>query len=352
MKAENIQLHDFDEPSYSKLSELSETTYPGKEISKENYLQWEYDDNPDGRALISVAEQNGLMVAQYILIPRLYSIENSIYSGSLSVNTLTHPGFRGRNLFPQLASYTFSKCIPSNINFTIGFPNPYSLPVIRKNKLFQETGSLAVLINPLTVFKSTWNYFLRKKEKSGKEIPLQIHFKKTMQCISAFDVDNDRALYEQFLSAFNSEKQNVTKRSWEFLIWRYMKIPYRKYYLFKLVEGGVMKGWFVFRAKYIYGLRCGILVDICLLNNTLESGAGLDTIRAVAEANHLDMVITALPGHSEECKMLMKNGYRKLPSFLLPQRLTLMVRKHRQECPEGVTNFKKWFLTFGDYDIF
>ncbi len=353
MQQADVSIHSFDEDGFLRLADLCATTYPGKEISEEEYLAWEYRSNIDGRALIYVAENETGLIAQYIVLPRKYSINNVLINGSLSVNTLTHSSFRGNNLFPQLAEETFKRCRVQNINFTLGFPNPISLPVIQRKKLFETIGELSLTIKPLNPFRSLYKYLTGKREKTGSEIEMDftsLHQKNTD--VSELNLKEDKILYDEFLTAFNLEKQNVTFRSGEFLNWRYNDIPGRKYYLFKLMEDGSMTGLAVFRAKYIYGLRCGILIDFCSLKKANKLSELLNKLQLVSKINNLDLIFSAAPSHSHEFSCLLENGYYKLPAKFLPQKLSLIIRKHLPDCPSQVTDFNKWFLTFGDYDIF
>ena len=353
MQQADVSIHGFDEDGFLRLADLCASTYPGKEISDQKYLAWEYNSNIDGRALINVAENKTSLIAQYIVLPRKYSINNVLVNGSLSVNTLTHSSFRGNNLFPLLAEETFKRCREQKINFTLGFPNPVSLPVIQRKNLFETIGELSLTIKPLNPFGSLYKYLSGKREKTGSEIELVFTTPDQMNLnVTELNHKEDKILYDEFLTAFNREKQNVTFRSGEFLNWRYNAIPGRKYYLFKLIEDGSMTGLAVFRAKYIYGLRCGILIDFCSLKKANKLPELLNKLQQVSRINNLDLMLSAAPSHAHEFSCLLENGYYKLPAKLLPQRLSVIIKKHLPGCPSQVTDFNKWFLTFGDYDIF
>ena len=80
----DVSIHQFADQGFQRLIELSETTYPGREISNSEYLGWEYIHNPDGVAAIFIGEKDGKIVSQYIVIPRWFSIDNNLFKGSLS----------------------------------------------------------------------------------------------------------------------------------------------------------------------------------------------------------------------------------------------------------------------------
>lgn len=353
-EVENFSIHNFNNKDFESLTELFKTTYPGREISNSIYLQWEYQQNPDGNALITTGEINQKIVSQYAVLPRLYSIDKKIIPGSLSVNTLTHPDYRGNNIFEKLAFDTFNRCKQENIFFTIGFPNPVSHPIITKKQIFETTGHLSLLLKPFNPISNLFSYFKNKNIKTGNEIELTISYQSLSlkSDIAFFDFEKDSHKYEEFLQKFNDEKQNVTFRSLKFLKWRYQNIPGRKYYLFKQESENKIKALVIFRAKYIYGIRCGILVDLMTVTKTTYIKILLNTITKISKDNKLDIIFSAIPSHTMEFQFLKSAGFYSFPKFLLPQKLAFIVKRHLTSCPDSVTDFRKWFLTFGDYDIF
>ena len=352
-KNEELLIHPFSDQGFARLVELSETTYHGREISDQVYLGWEYIQNPDGLALITTGEIERKIVSQYIILPRSFSVDNKILKGSVSVNTLTHPHYRGKGLFEKLANETFDRCKEKEILFTIGFPNPISHPFIERKQIFETIGYLPLLFRPLNPIRLLIRYIKNKRDKTGNEIELNI----TDQILSAnaeisfFDFKTDSDKYEIFLQKFNKEKQNVTMRSLQFLRWRYVNIPNRKYHLIKLEIGNEIKAIAVFRSKYMFGLRSGILIDLISHINLKEIKYLLDTLHKIAIKNKLDLIFATLPANSFEFKILKNSGFYLMPQFFLPQKLPFIVKRQLPSCPEHVTDFRKWFLTFGDYDI-
>ena len=49
---EGMAMHDFNDPDFRRLIELTNQTYSGQEIADANYLTWEYHLNPDGQSII------------------------------------------------------------------------------------------------------------------------------------------------------------------------------------------------------------------------------------------------------------------------------------------------------------
>ena len=92
----------------NELAELARSTYDKGEIINVKYLNWEYNSNPDGKALVFLANEESKIASQYVVVPRKYAIENEIINASLSLNTITHPAHRCNGYFTKLAELTYS----------------------------------------------------------------------------------------------------------------------------------------------------------------------------------------------------------------------------------------------------
>jgi hypothetical protein len=345
----DLTFSSFAEDKIPAITALTATEYRGREISDERYLYWEYVLNPAGEPVMQIAESEGRIVSQYAVIPRLFNHSGKRINGSLSVNTITHPDFRGRDLFNRLAQMTFDQSAKNGILFTIGFPNPVSLPVIRKKKIFEVTGALSVLFYPLHPVRTFFRYISDRKQKSGDEIPLSIDTSSFLN-ISSFKLGSASDSFNALMKAFNLQNQFTTERNSDFMKWRYVDIPRRTYHALQYESAG-MKTLIIFRSKYIFGIRCLIIVDIISIDQQ-ATGDVMKAIKHIAKRNDIDLLFSAVARHSEEYSTMRSAGYISLPNAILPQKLTFIVRKHRDDCPPGVMNFENWFLTFGDYDIF
>ena len=348
MLSDQIKISRYAGENFGPIVNLMNSTYAEHEISDERYLYWEYMRNPDGKAIMNVASVQDVIVSQYAVIPRKFIFRGRTMNGSVSVNTITHPSFRGMNLFPKLAAETFRQCGENNILFTMGFPNPVSLPVIKKKNIFSITGSLSVLFRPMNPVGSLYRFISGRREKSGSDIPLSISISDKRN--SVFDIHTESPAYEKLLTAFNKREQLTTYRSVEFFKWRYIDIPRRTYYALKHVDGE-LNAIIVFRSKYIYGIRCLVIVDIIATGQESVKRLLIE-IKNVAKENNIDLIFSAVSPFADEIDTLKSSGYFSIPGFLLPQKLAFIIKKHRDDCPEEVMHFGNWFLTFGDYDIF
>jgi hypothetical protein len=356
VESEKIATGLFNDLKLDRLADLTTSEYADHEISDLSYLEWEYFNNPAGNAIIAVASAGKQIVAQYVLLPGTYFIDGKLVQGSLSLNTLTHQEYRGRGLFTKLAEETFRRCKEQGVAFTIGIPNPVSHPVFLKKLGFTEIGHLSLLVRPLN-FPGLLFRFLKNRSKKFKE-GLTIEFDLTVFEKKAFQVsevcdENDAIEIEDFFRKYNSSKRNAFVRSAAFIHWRYLNVPIRKYNVLKIKSRGNVVGLIVFRTKYLFGLKCIFIIDLCIIpdaNSILVEI--ISDLKLFLKPSAADLVLFATTAHSTEYSLLKKNGFFSVPKRFLPQQLPVIVRKHDDNCPDSVTDFTKWFLTFGDYDVF
>lgn len=349
--SEDKQIRFWGDEPFGRLARLASSTYSGREIADSDYLEWEYSANPDGNAIIAVEEERKNLNGQYLVLPRKYWDGKSILRGSLSVNTLTHPAVRGKGVFPRLAEKVYEECVKGKIDITLGFPNPASKPIFLSKLNFQSIGELDLYVKTINPIRAAFTVIFNRRNKSGEEI-FSNNEEAHSSSVSRFSFQNDSELYQAFLKKFNSADRITTYRSPEFLKWRYMQVPIRRYSILKEKNENGITALAVIRMKYIYGLRCGIVTDL-MTDGEADSGKKIiSEIHRMSATDNLDLLIFAGSGNSREAKLVTQNGFRKMSSKLLPQSLTAILRVHNTEISAEDFPESKWFLTFGDYDIF
>lgn len=330
----------------NSLTTLAKSTYASGEIISEDYLDWEYKLNPSGNAVVFVAENESQLVSQYVVLPKKLVLENKIISGTLSLNTITHPGYRGRGYFTQLAEMTYSECETNGVDFTIGFPNANSVNGFLSKLKFVEIGRLPLLIKLINPLNSVVSFISKGSSRYGKEIELLPVSEN--KGVSKFDLATDAGKYNTFWEKFKERHPIVSDRSTEFLKWRYIDIPLRKYQLFKFEANGEIVGMAILRLKEIMGMRCGVLVDFLVLDTAIDVNFFFSELKK----NKLDLFFATVPVATMEFEVLQKAGFFKVPEFLMLKKLHVIIRKHNKNISDSICDFKKWFITFGDYDIF
>jgi hypothetical protein len=353
--SKDFELTTFRTEGVKELAKFLGKEYPSGEISNEKYLSWEYLDNPSGKAIVTTARNSDKeIVSQYALLPSQVFADGKVIPATLSLNTLTSKGYRGKGLFTSTANESFNYCRDTLVAFTFGVPNKNSFPGFVSKLGFRHVGDLAFMakaLKPVSVLKSLIN---RKDEKKGAAISISFNRKKLGDnSVSEFKLPEDEKLYRNFLESWNALGNISVQRSQLFLQWRYMLNPTRNYELLKLVSDGEIKSLVVIRAMHLYGMRVCVVMDMMSLDEKY-SRVLLSLISSEAKNNELELMI-AVVAHREcrQSNQFLRSGFWNIPKIFLPQQLPFILRIHNKfDRQTRMLDLKNWHFSFGDYDVF
>jgi len=99
-------------------------------------------------------------IAFYGVIPCFIRLADKIILAAQSADTMTHPEYRNKGLFVELALLTFQLCHDAGIKLLFGFPNQNSLPGFVNKLGWQITERMDCFIIPVKVFP--WQKIFRK----------------------------------------------------------------------------------------------------------------------------------------------------------------------------------------------
>jgi len=335
-----------------ELITLSKSYYSTGDIINNSYLTWQYLDNPAGAPFLFTSKENAAskLAGQYLVLPMGYQIMGETVSGSLSLNTLTHPDHQRKGLFTKMANAAYADCAENNNYFTIGFPNPLSYPGFVRKLDFEHLGDIPLLIKPLKPLSMVMSYFQKEKEKHGGEIEFKAV--KTSDEIKKFDFNSeqDQNKYNRFWDKVKDNYPVSSNKNFQFLKWRYNDHPTKTYSVFYKHSNDEITSIVVMRAEHVWGFNVGILMDFMQLD--LNNKTLLKFASKCFKNMNLDFV-AALHSNVHEYKTLKKSSFYKIPEKILPQKIHFIVRKNKAfDTDSKIIKLENWKLTFGDYDIF
>ncbi|MGI0073228.1 MAG: GNAT family N-acetyltransferase [Nitrosotalea sp.] len=343
------------EDEKSGILSLTKKVFGDTHVSKPLFFDWQYRQNPQGKAVISLAkngqDNNSIIIGVEAILPMKLMVDQQIVTGALSCNSAVDPNYRKKGIFSQLISSIQEKSIERGISCIYGVANDKSVEAFIK-KGSAEIVSLPILVKPLRLSKY-FDSFLGKliqpfdviwKVKLNNNPNVK---KQETQFNSDFDLLVDKA---------SKRFSIIQRRDKDFLIWRYEKHPIHKYQIFVLKQGSVLKGYVITTQTMINGKKIGIIVDL-LVDETANEKELKDLIDISLvdfwENNVLVAIATCRPGLFE-WNLLRKSGFFKVPEILKPQPLHfILIQKNSQDhCLDKLKQYKSWYFSFGDYDIF
>jgi predicted N-acetyltransferase YhbS len=134
-----------------KLRELFESSFGHRR--DEAYDTWRFLQTPGGLAPTVVAIDGDRFAGSYTVSPTTLDIGGERVRGAQSLDTMTHPDFRGRGLFTQLALACFERLAADGYEVLYGFPNPMSYPGFIRKLNWDHVGDVPFWARPILPFE-------------------------------------------------------------------------------------------------------------------------------------------------------------------------------------------------------
>jgi hypothetical protein len=321
----NINYRKYCPDDYEAIRKLINLIQPEQPWSKE-YFDWQYLNNPAGKAKVWIAEYQNKIIANYAAIPHHFKVNEQIHLAWRVQDVLTHADFRKMGIMHELSALCTNDISTgeSPLNFT--FPNQHShTSFIRQNWVKAYRIPLMIATN------------LHEKVKSISDNIDSVY------AISIFKRDLD----ELWNIAKNDFCYTVS-RTLSYLTWRYLNRPGARYYPFIDQKDGSLEGLLVM--KY-YDLDKSIrLAHICELFVAPGKHSSLRKLltRALkfAVETGADRITAWLPpGH------LYEPAYKSF-GFCFDNNIDRWLIVKSRQGIEGVEMTNNWHLSMGDSDVY
>jgi GNAT superfamily N-acetyltransferase len=151
-----MYLHNIVSTSPTELAavkKLLNTVFPKarSENYSDEFLDWEYNQNPAGKIVGYNAWCGEIIAAHYAGLPMFAVVNGKKEKGLLSLNTATHPEHRGKRLFSRLAEKTFRYAFEKEYSFVVGVANANSTYGFVKKLGFQLICPLYTMIGKFDI---------------------------------------------------------------------------------------------------------------------------------------------------------------------------------------------------------
>lgn len=224
---ESLELHiaDANHSNLPDLIKFYKSYFPNdSRIFKPGYLEWLLLSNPCGVAKCVMITLNSEIIANMFLIPIFLSVKGEEKLGYFAAEVLSHPKHRDKNLFVKMIRKA-TEYLKKRKLILVGHPNNASTPGWKRTKM-NFYNSYASFLS-----KVSTNVFNSKLVRIQNE-----------KMLSKFSKDLDRI----------STSKTVIKSNFDFVCWKYLNNPVKKYEVNIVVIEGVVRGMIVsYRYKKI-----------------------------------------------------------------------------------------------------
>jgi len=357
----NWKVRDYVNGDEIKIFKLWQAIHPTNKRSLNDWLtwwNWMYKQNPAGQGIIFVADHNDMIVGHYAIVPMLMNVNKNIVVGSLSLDTMTHPDYRRLGIFEALAKATYSYGQSKGINLVIGTPNIYSGPGLINKLNWFIVSSHQLFFKPLN-----WENALRHRihnkillkicgnigklsqhtiYRNRSKIPRNINIIK----ISSFD---DRI--DEFWNDISHYHPITVVKNKEFLNWRYVAVPDKKYTIYIAETGNKIEGYIILRYETKKTRKIGLIFDM-VVRPSRKDVIYLLVSKAIEyfSSENVDLIEYYMFTDKLFQRALRDMGFIKLPSFF-EKNIFCIYSKIPVDTMEFLKDKRNWFVQLGDSDL-
>ena len=304
---------------YDEIVALYHGHYPWLGWSRP-YIDWQYLQNPAGKAQNWVARADGKIVASYTAVPFEVWIDGKTQTGWRMQDLFTRPEFGGLGIY-----HTFSRLAkeftgrPVNpINFT--FPNEKS------HRGFIHTGWQPIFRVPL------WTAEVPKTTSKANV---------KIEPLASFGAETDR-----IWKATAGNVRFAVNRSSKYLNWRYFQHPFAKYFPFRVGDGLIL------------------ILKLYEREDKTRWTHICDAFHSDNNPHLLEAVVDHTLSFAQEHRTQNISGW-SLPSkpfsetlkrrgFILQKELPrwVVIQVNREELKKPSAEEKNWHVSMGDSDVY
>jgi hypothetical protein len=152
MSKEVYTIHRLSKERYIDLVKLHSAVHGAK--AEDDYFHKKYETSFTGVENVGFLayEKNNKPIAYYGVTPCFLQFENKKILSAQSVDTMTHPEYRGRGLVIKLSNMTFDLSQALGIQLLFGFPNQNFYPIMINKLGWIETERLNCFQIPVSQF--------------------------------------------------------------------------------------------------------------------------------------------------------------------------------------------------------
>ena len=225
------------------VTELCSIVSP-RHLRTPEYWEWSNLQNPDGKSLSLVAEEENKIIAHYSILPCRFSVNNIEGMGGLAQLALVHPYFQNLKVFLNLTNELWKQAA-KQFQFTYGFPSNDKIMITYESLMgWKKIDKFyADVINVSDIVKKLQYPYRELSVKRIERFPVTI---------------NDW---------LNKKKGGIHPlKSAELLNWRFPEHPQYHYYMFGVYDNELV-GYMVLKIYWNGKRAIGHFIDFDVKDN-------------------------------------------------------------------------------------
>jgi len=311
IKKNSYQILRYDKRHYNQFVELFQNSI--EKYKTKSYFSYNLSPTPYGSSIRVLMKYNGQIVGSHSIRPLLISVNNKEVLGGLTYNTMTHPEHRNKGIFTALATKTHEVAKRKKFKIILGFSNPASIYGYTRKLGHKELGPINFLKINKIGFDSQQLPIIRKH-----------WFPKNL---------------DNIIQSFQNKLRYsiMIKKNSKYVKWKYQKNPETFYYTcYKENE------YFFILKEYENSVH--VIDYFCTEPNFLKI---LLTTALKFSKKRSKMLTMWIPTNHYLMQLINKGDYE-----IMKQQQFFHITCFDKKLKSSVLNFKNWFYTMGDSDVF
>jgi len=188
----------------------------------DQYWNWKFNSSPFGQSILTVAEEEGEIIAVDHLWPWEFNIRGVVHRAYQPCDSVVHPNFRGKHLFKCLRLYNLDVARGNSPSFMFNFPNLQS----KKANLslgWSDMGKIPWLVRIIRPFSA-----INGALKSNRTGPVLIDDAYSINVSQLESLNKEYINYNGFIKPH---------RRLGYFEWRYLQHPSRFYGMINVEKG-------------------------------------------------------------------------------------------------------------------
>ena len=316
-------------------------SYPDKRA----LWRWKHFANPFGPSHVLVAcNDSGDIIGALALMRWQFRLGNRLLQSVRVTDSAIHPFYRRLGISTSLRRRLFDIARREGAVLTFSLPNSYALSTSLKSGA-QLAGKIRLLLRVLKP-RHFVTGLVRSRAKSQCSFQYQPRhfFREEVLPVERF-LEHREELTRLLGQDQQFQNKNYrTRRTREYLWWRYGEHPLTHYYTLYREHQGELLGGVIFRTDTYCFLK-GIVLNELLLSRVEErlASALLNQLMSIL---NVDYVLTYFSKDSPHLRSLLKKGFLRLPWPVF----NLTVGVWEPDVGERPLNLDNWSLTPGDLE--
>lgn len=339
--------------------ELWKAVYPDRTYVGEEWLKWWrwlYRDNPNGPGVITVAEADGKIISHAAEIPLMMRVGGEDVLAAFILDAMTHPDYRRQGALSTLVRMRRAEGERRGIRAAYGFRNKhgYAYPSLAARVNMFDGATMEKVFRPVdwraTMRTQTENRLALALGSAGGKLASAVLFRPrkapcaeglTIEQVDRFDERADR-----LWSRVSGRNRVILVRNQEYLNWRYVDVPDRRYTRLVARRGDDINGFAVFTCAELEGAMTGRIVDV------LAESVDVTECLVAAAARRCREGKAALVWSARIAGTPLALAFRRQGFITAPRSKSIVVNgwTTSPELTAELQNAGNWFLQMGDSD--